>query len=201
MTMTKLHGSTSARFNRALTYATDIHATQRRKGTSIPYISHLLAVAGIVLEFGGDEDEAVAALLHDAVEDQGGPSRLEDIRVQFGDHVAAIVEACSDTDVVPKPPWRERKEAYLAHLDRATQSTRLVSAADKLANVRSIVQDYRQVGEELWDRFTGGRSGTLWYYRALAEAFSRLGPAPLATELAAAVAELERLTADGPPPP
>ena len=138
------------------------------------YVSHLLIVAGLVLEFGGDEDDAIAGLLHDAVEDAGGRARLEDIEKQFGARVARIVEACSDTDAVPKPPWRQRKHAYIAHLNDASPSARLVSAADKLANVRSIIKDYREIGEALWSRFKGGRDGTLWYYRALADTFDRL---------------------------
>ena len=181
------------RFDRALLYATTVHGGHIRKGTTIPYISHLLLVTGLVLEHGGTEDEAIAALLHDAVEDGGGKPRLEDIRVRFGSVVAEIVEGCSDTDKTPKPPWRERKEAYLAHLTDAPAPVRLVSASDKLANVRSIIQDYRAVGEPLWSRFNADRVNLLWYYRALADAFNRLGPASVARELDESVKELERL--------
>jgi (p)ppGpp synthase/HD superfamily hydrolase len=138
-------------FAKALTYAFEAHRTQIRKGTGTPYIAHLLGVAALVIEDGGDEEQAVAALLHDAVEDQGGRARLEDIRANFGLAVAAIVEACSDSDVVgPKPPWRERKEKYLEHLETAPPAVLRVSAADKLYNARAIVADYRALGEGLW---------------------------------------------------
>ncbi len=183
----------SGRFDKALQYAVVVHAGQCRKGTAIPYISHLLLVVGLALEFGADEDEAIAALLHDAVEDAGGAGRLQDIRARFGPTVADIVEGCSDTEVTPKPPWRERKEAYIDHLKGASHGIRLVSAADKLANVRSITQDYRIHGETVWSRFNGGREGTLWYCRALAETFKDGGPEALAETLGAAVDELERL--------
>ena len=117
------------RFDQALLYAGRLHARQVRKGTRIPYVAHLLAVTSIVLENGGDEDEAIAALLHDAVEDQGGASVRREIEARFGPRVAAIVEGCSDSQVVPKPPWRARKEAYIAHVQQASASVRLVSAA------------------------------------------------------------------------
>jgi GTP pyrophosphokinase len=183
----------SERFATALTLAASLHRAQRRKGTTIPYIAHLLAVAGLVLEHGGDEDEAIAGLLHDAVEDQGGAATLAEIERRFGSRVAAIVVGCSDTDTTPKPPWRARKEAYLTHLDSASASVRLVSAADKLHNARSLLADYRQIGEALWPRFTGGRDGTLWYYRALLERYRTHGDGPLVAELGRVVAELERL--------
>ena len=141
------------RFEDALRYAARTHARQWRKGTTIPYITHLLAVAAIVGEHGGTETEVIAALLHDAVEDQGGAPRLQEIRERFGDEVAAIVQECSDTDRTPKPPWRERKEAYIEHLAGAAPSARLVSAADKLHNARAILADYRERGDALWSRF------------------------------------------------
>jgi GTP pyrophosphokinase len=161
----------SPRFEDALVYATRLHANQRRKGSGIPYVAHLLAVCAIVLEYGGGEDEAIAALLHDAVEDQGGPRTREEIRRRFGEAVVAIVDACSDTDEVPKPPWLARKEAYIARIAAEPAPARLVSAADKLHNARSILKDYREIGDAVWDRFHGGREGTLWYYSALVEAF------------------------------
>ncbi|MBA3426123.1 MAG: HD domain-containing protein [Rubrobacter sp.] len=183
------------KFEEAMSYASQVHAEQKRKGTEIPYITHLLAVTAIVGENGGTEDEAVAALLHDAPEDQGGEERLEDIRIRFGDEVAEIVAACSDTFETPKPPWRERKEAYIAHIREAPESARLVSAADKLHNARSILSDYREVREDLWRRFTGGREGTLRYYGALVEAFQETGTKPaIVEELDRTVAELRRLT-------
>jgi len=188
----------SARFEEALRYAAHLHRDQVRKGSSIPYVSHLLGVAAIVLEHGGNEDEAIAALLHDAVEDQGGAPTLQAIRERFGDAVAAIVAGCTDTDVVPKPPWRPRKEAYVAHVASASPSVRLVSAADKLHNARTILADYRRHGDTVWDRFSGRKKGSLWYYRALVEAFRSHGVTPLVEELERVVSEIERLAARGP---
>ena len=184
----------SGRFEDALVFAARLHADQVRKETTIPYVSHLLSVSALVLEHGGSEDEAIAALLHDAVEDQGGRPTLEAIARRFGPAVAGIVDGCTDSETVPKPPWRQRKEAYLAHIARASSSVRLVSAADKLHNARSILADYRVSGEALWDRFTGGRDGTLWYYRSLVEAFRAAGGTPALAELERVVAELERLS-------
>jgi GTP pyrophosphokinase len=183
----------SSRFEEALICAARLHARQTRKGSDTPYVAHLLSVAGIALQYGANEDEAIAALLHDAVEDQGGAATREEIRRRFGENVAAIVDGCTDTDVVPKPPWRARKEAYIRHVRDASPSVRLVSAADKLDNARAILADYRQVGEALWARFKGGREGTLWYYRALVEAFRAAGSNPLIEELERVVGEIERL--------
>lgn len=183
----------SPRFEQALVLATQLHARQQRKETDIPYVAHLLAVASLALEHGANEDEAIAALLHDAVEDQGGAATLEKIRRRFGETVASIVSACTDSTTVPKPPWRARKEAYVAHLRHASASARLVSACDKLHNARSILSDYRVQGEALWGRFNGGREGTLWYYDALVREFQASGPLALADELARVVAEIKRL--------
>jgi (p)ppGpp synthase/HD superfamily hydrolase len=186
----------SARFDVALAFASRLHAGQLRKGTLIPYVSHLLSVAGLVLEYGGNEDEAIAALLHDAIEDQGGAATREIIRRLFGDAVTEIVNGCTDTEVSPKPPWRERKEAYVAHIREAAPSVLLVSAADKLHNARSILADLRAVGDEVWSRFKGGREGTLWYYRALVQAYragSAGGAGPLIDELDRVVSEIEQL--------
>ncbi len=191
----------SERFFDALGYAARLHAAQRRKGSGVPYVSHLLRVCGIALEHGADEDEAIAALLHDAVEDQGGHARLDEIRARYGDRVAEIVAGCSDTDQMPKPPWRQRKEAYLAHLPEATPSMRLVSAADKLDNVRSILADYLDVGDAVFARFTGGREGTLWYHRSIVEILKRQGRNRLVDELARAVGELERAVGAKPEKP
>jgi GTP pyrophosphokinase len=182
-----------ARFQEALVYASELHAQQRRKGSGAPYVGHLLGVTAIVLENGGNEDEAIGALLHDAVEDQGGAPRLEEIRRRFGPSVAEIVAGCSDALTTPKPPWRQRKEKYLAHLPTAGRSVQLVSAADKLYNLRSIVEDYREHGEAVWQRFNGGRDGTLWYYRSVIAALDKLQDAPLVGQLHRAVAELEAL--------
>jgi GTP pyrophosphokinase len=188
----------TSRFDEALVYASRLHDGQTRKGSGTPYIGHLLAVAAIVLEHGGTEDEAIAALLHDAVEDQGGGATREAIRRRFGAAVVAIVDGCTDTDQTPKPPWRQRKEAHLAHLREAAPSVRLVAAADKLHNARSVLADYREHGEAIWGHFRGGRAGTLWYYRAMTDALADAGPTPLSAELDRAVGELERL-ADGEP--
>jgi (p)ppGpp synthase/HD superfamily hydrolase len=178
------------RFDRAMVFASRLHARQRRKGSRVPYVAHLLATASLVLEHGGREDEAIAALLHDAVEDQGGRRTLAAIERRFGARVAAIVLACSDTDVEPKPPWRPRKEAYLAHLRRAPAPVRLVSAADKLHNARSTVADLREQGRRVWDRFHAGPRDQLWYYRSLVAIFRRRGPQALASELARVVEEM-----------
>ncbi len=181
------------RFRRAFLFAAEKHAGQARKTTTIPYIAHLMGVTSTVLEFGGDEDLAIAAFLHDVVEDCGGAPMLNEVRRRFGKRVAKIVEGCTDSDTYPKPPWRQRKEAYIAHLKKADADTRLVSAADKLTNVRSIVADYREVGECIWARFNGGRDGTLWYYRALLDEFLRK-PNRLMRELELSVRELESAT-------
>jgi (p)ppGpp synthase/HD superfamily hydrolase len=182
------------RFLRAFSFAAEKHAGQTRKASTIPYIAHLMGVASLVLEFGGDEDMAIAALLHDVVEDCGGVPMLKEVRRRFGSRVAKIVDGCTDSDTDPKPPWQERKETYIRHLKSAYAETRLVSAADKLNNVRSILSDYRQVGESIWARFNGGREGTLWYYRALLEEFLRRKPDRLIRELELAVRELEART-------
>jgi len=179
------------RFERALVFAARKHAGQHRKGTAVPYVAHLLSVAGLVLEAGGDEDLAIAALLHDVVEDCGGAPMLKEIRRRFGKRVAHVVDGCTDTDLDPKPPWLQRKKDYIAHLRTADADTRLVSAADKLHNVRSIVATYREIGARVWERFHGKRDGTLWYYRALLDEFKHKKSSPLIRELERAVIELE----------
>ena len=185
----------TSRFEEALTYAIRLHAAQFRKGTKIPYAAHLLSVASIALRHGADEDEAIGALLHDAVEDQGGAPTLAEIRRRFGDAVADIVEGCTDTDQVPKPPWRARKEAYIAHVRHASPSVRLVSASDKLDNARAIYDDFCDLGEALWKRFSGGKDGTLWYYRELVKVFREAGGGPIVDELDRVVQELHRAAA------
>jgi (p)ppGpp synthase/HD superfamily hydrolase len=187
------------RFEEALVHAARLHKNQTRKGSETPYVNHLLAVASIVGENGGTEDEVIAALLHDAIEDT--PETKESLAKRFGENVAGIVEGCSDADVAPgeaKPEWSERKEAYIAHVGSAPPSVLAVSSADKLHNARSILADYRAVGEELWSRFRGGREGTLWYYRALAEAYESAGASPVIAEFGRTVDEIERL-ANGSP--
>jgi len=184
----------SPQFEQALHYAVLIHAGQIRKGTEIPYIAHLLGVASIALEYGATEIEAIGALLHDAGEDAGGAGRIADVRQRFGDAVAEIVQGCTDSEIVPKPEWRKRKEEYIAHLPEASHSVRLVSASDKLHNARAILRDYRVQGDELWPRFTGGKSGVLWYYRELVRAFSKAEKNELVAELDRVVSEIEELS-------
>lgn len=184
----------TSRFEDALLFATRLHITQARKGTATPYIAHLLSVTALVLEHDGSEDEAIAALLHDAAEDQGGYETLDEIRTRFGETVAAIVAGCTDSYHTPKPPWRARKEAYLAHLRTASPQVVRVSLADKLHNSRSILTDFRLCGDVIFERFTGGQAGTLWYYRALADSFATLdAPPALLDEFQRVVAELEQL--------
>jgi (p)ppGpp synthase/HD superfamily hydrolase len=183
----------SLRYSFALAYAAEAHAQQTRKGTDIPYISHLLAVSGLVLEHGGTEDEAIAALLHDAVEDQGGLERLAEIREKFGETVANIVAGCTDDPSGEKAEWRSRKERYIAHLPDADPSVLLVSCSDKTHNARAIVSDLRALGDALFERFRAGKEGTLWYYRSLADVFLRCGPARLAEELDRVVREMREL--------
>ena len=182
----------TGRFDQAVRFARELHATQDRKGGTIPYLAHLLAVSSLVLEDGGDEDEAIAALLHDAVEDQGGEATRERIEELFGVRVAGIVEECSDTDEEPKPPWRERKEAYIEHLPGASPGALRVSLADKLHNARAILADLREVGPALWERFnTKSGEDQGWYYEELAQAFERHHPGPMARELRRTVDDLK----------
>jgi Guanosine polyphosphate pyrophosphohydrolases/synthetases len=187
----------SERLLMALDAAARMHAAQRRKGTDIPYLAHLMGTCAIALEYGADEEEAIAALLHDAIEDVTPTEAARAAVAWFGKRVLAIVEGCTDTDEHPKPPWRPRKEAYLRHLAEADASVLLVSAADKLHNARSVVADLRSDGEAVWERFTGKRDGSLWYFRALVDAF-RANPAhrpALIDELDRTVTEMERLAA------
>ena len=186
------------RFLRAFLFASEKHKHQTRKASTIPYITHLMGVASLVLEAGGDEDLAIAALLHDVVEDCGGAPMLKEVRRRFGKRVAKIVDGCTDTDVFPKPPWRERKEKYIERLRKEDADTRLVSAADKLNNVRSILSDYRAIGEAIWSRFNGRRDGTLWYYRTLRDEFLRHSPNRITRDFALAVSDLESLATANP---
>jgi len=183
----------TTRFEEALVFAFNLHKDQSRKSIPVPYFAHLMGVASLVLEAGGDEETAIAALLHDAVEDRGGIPTLDEIRRRFGDRVADIVDHCSDAYSKPKPPWRGRKEKYLAKLHLASSEARLVSLADKLYNVRTICDSLRLQGEAVWSRFNGGKEGSLWYYRALLDEYRKTG-ADLVTEAyARAVEEMERL--------
>lgn len=157
------------RFDDALAWASELHRGQFRKGQDIPYLSHLLAVAGLVLEHGGDEDQAIAALLHDAIEDT--PATEADIDGRFGPRVAAIVVACTDADVQPKPPWLARKRSYIDHLATARSDALLVSLADKVHNARTIATDHERVGDDYFRVFKGKADGTRWYYRRLADVY------------------------------
>jgi (p)ppGpp synthase/HD superfamily hydrolase len=187
----------TSRFNEAFLFAAEKHAHQARKKTGVPYISHLMSVAALVLEAGGDEDQTIAALLHDVVEDCGGHPMLAEVRHRFGDRVAHIVEGCTDSYTEPKPAWKQRKLDYLAHLAHADDEIHLVSSADKLHNARTILTDLRQHGAPVFDRFAGGRDGTLWYYRAVLDVL-RVRPNPLVAELERVVTDLEALAARTP---
>ena len=181
----------SERFEHALIFSQRLHRFQVRKGTEIPYISHLLAVSSIVIEAGGDEDEAIAALLHDGPEDQGGEKVLAEIREKFGDRVANIVAECSDTFETPKPAWKQRKLNYIHQLSERSQSALIISCADKLHNIRSILSDYRISGEKIWERFNGGKEGTLWYYQSLVEIYKNSSlPEGLVDEISKILDEL-----------
>jgi (p)ppGpp synthase/HD superfamily hydrolase len=181
----------TTRFDDAFRYAHQLHQGQVRKGTTIPYVSHLMTVSALVVEHGGDEDQAIAGLLHDAAEDQGGTQRLAEIRVKFGNAVADIVADCTDAWTKPKPPWRQRKEAYLKALPNKPQASLLVSLADKVHNAEAILFDYRVLGESLWGRFNGGAEGTRWYYGALACCFTNLMEGRLSDRLSRAVEAFE----------
>ena len=184
----------SEKFEEALIYATQAHSNQRRKKTGIPFVGHILGVTAIALEYGANETEAIGALLHDTVEDCGGAERLRDIREKFGDDVARIVDGCTDTYEAPKPPWMERKRAYIEHLKDSDSSTRLVSASDKLHNTRAILADLRRHGTKVFERFAGKKDGTLWYYRTLVTAFRQHGDhEDLIDELNRVVTEIEKL--------
>lgn len=188
-----MRGTYSQRFADALLFAYTLHAGQTRKGSDTPYVSHLMAVCGLAMEHGGGEDEAIAALLHDAVEDQGGKAVGDDIERRFGPAVRAIVDGCTDTDQDPKPPWRARKEAYVAHVATASDSIRLVSACDKLHNARTMLTDLRLHGPQVWTRFKVGPDQHVWYFRSLIAAFRQAGgPKGPTDELERVIDDLER---------
>ena len=192
----------SGRFLEAVAFAHRVHDGDTRKGTAIPYVAHLLSVCGAVLADGGDEDEAIAALLHDTLEDHADTVSREEIAIRFGARVLALVEVCTDTPAGyrggSKPPWRERKTAYLEHLRRTPASELRVSVADKLDNARAVLADYRELGEALWPRFNGGREGQLWYFRSLVDGFRHAGVrGRLIEELERVVSELAWLAVRG----
>jgi len=185
----------TGQFSKALVYAELKHHSQVRKAGDIPYIGHLLSVAGLVINDGGSEAQAIAALLHDAVEDAGGPATLEEIKKNFGDEVARIVDECSDTDETPKPPWRERKQNYIDHLASVGDDTILVSLADKLDNARAMLRDYHTHGPSLWNRFSvKNPHDHLWYYGELLSGYRSRGCTSwMVDELDRVVKELTRL--------
>ena len=185
----------SSKFTQALGYAARLHGRQIRKRTERPYIGHLLSVTSLVIEYGGDEEMAIAALLHDAVEDQGGRPRLREIQRKFGKRVAHIVDGCTDSYDEPKPPWMERKRAYLQRVRGESAEVRLVSAADKLSNARETLYELRVHGDAVFERFAGKKDGTLWYYRALVKEFRAAGSNPLVEEFDRVVSELESVAA------
>jgi (p)ppGpp synthase/HD superfamily hydrolase len=168
----------SRRFDQALAYASDLHRDQHRKGTEIPYVSHLLIVAGTALEHGADEETAIAALLHDAIEDQGGNSTRQEIIHRFGQSVADLVDEVSDAEVMPKPPWRERKEIYLARLTTMSPGALLIAVADKVHNARATLADHSRHGDAVWGRFNEGKDGQRWFYETFLAQASRHPAAP-----------------------
>ncbi len=180
----------SERFLDAFAMAYRLHNNQTRKGSDTPYIAHLMAVSALVLENGGNENQAIAALLHDAVEDQGGWDTLKDIKDKFGDEVADLVDGCTDAYTHPKPPWKERKAAYLEKLQTAPDSVVLISLADKVHNARSILHDLQRLGDSIWDKFNGGKAGTLWYYQSLANIYDSAPFPQLKQELRYLVEEI-----------
>jgi GTP pyrophosphokinase len=182
----------SERLDRAIALATDSFRTVRRKGSGIPYLTHLMQVMVYVGEAGGDEDQMIAAVLHDYLEDIDGATEDELAR-DFGDRVARLVADLSDTVVRPKPPWRERKERYLSLLKTKPAELKLISCADKLHNAQSIHRDYRIIGDRLWDRFTADRDQTLWYYRGVVDALSHDWSSPLLDRLTTEVKAIHQM--------
>lgn len=186
----------SDRLDAAFSLAHDWHRAQRRKGRGVPYVSHLMAVAALVADHGGDEDQVIAALLHDAAEDAGGQAALDAVREQFGERVEAYVDACSDTAEHPKPPWRPRKEAFIAGVAGQPAEVKLIVAADKLHNATCTLRDLRRHGRTTWDKFSGKEEGSLWYYRALSDALGQGWRHPILDELRDVVERLEAATGE-----
>jgi (p)ppGpp synthase/HD superfamily hydrolase len=182
----------TSRFDDAFKYAHEVHATQLRKGSGSPYISHLMGVTSIVLDDGGGEDEAIAALLHDAAEDHGGRPQLEQIRARFGDAVAKIVEDCTDSWSEPKEPWIERKQAYIQHARHLTGPSLRVSAADKVHNAYAILRDLRNIGERVFERFHATPDDVVAYYESLVRAYREAGGGLLVDELDRIVRGIQR---------
>jgi GTP pyrophosphokinase len=183
----------SIKFDQALAYTAVIHAGQVRHKTRMPALAHLMGVAGLALEYGANEQEAIAALLHDAVEDAGGEDRLKDIRARFGDNVADIVAGCTASAKKADAPWRDVKQKFITGLGKASSSVRLVAACDKLHNARALLRNLRVQGESLWRRYPDGKDGALWYFRSLTQAFKKHGPASIGDELDRVIREIEVL--------
>lgn len=181
------------RFEEAFLLANRLHAEQKRKISGAPYMSHLLSVAALVLQDGGGEDEAIAALLHDAAEDQGGEETLALIKEKFGEKIAQIVEDCSDTFEIPKPPWKDRKEAHIARIKKVPPPSIRVILADKLHNARALLRELRAQGDGVWDSFTGNKEGTLWYYRTLHNTLGEPNQGYLWTEFGRVLEQIEQL--------
>lgn len=181
----------SEKLTQAFDLASVLHKGQFRKGTGEPYLSHVMGVAALVIRYGGTAEEAAGALLHDAAEDCGGEKALAIIREKLGSEVEMIVRGCSDTTKQEKPPWKERKMAFINSLPSASPSVILVSNCDKIYNLGTILDDYRAEGEDLWKRFQGKKEGTLWYYRTLAGFYNRNHPSPAARKLNRIMEDLE----------
>lgn len=180
------------KFELALVYATRLHAHQVRKVDGTPYIAHLLSVAALVIEAGGNEAEAIAALLHDSLEDQGGEQTQAEIRQQFGEEVLDIIKGCTESEEIPKPPWMERKQRYLHQLQTASPSVRLVSLADKLHNARSLLASLHKYGEEAWTYFKAGKASKIWFYQALLSIYRTTNQPWMVEELERVLLEIER---------
>lgn len=178
-------------FRSAFNFAYQLHKNQLRKGSGVPYLSHLLGVAGLVMEDGGTETEVIAALLHDAVEDQGGAPTLERIKLKFGTHVAAIVDFCTESLETPQPPWRERKLATIRKVALASESEYRILLADKLHNLWTIRNAFWRYGDAVWERFKGGKEGSLWYYRELLSNFQERGDHPFLEDMEAILKALQ----------
>jgi (p)ppGpp synthase/HD superfamily hydrolase len=183
----------SPKFEEALVFAVRLHSNQKRKVSNTPFVLHLLNVCAIILEDGGTEDEAIAGLLHDAVEDQGGLETLENIKSNFGEVIAQIVMECSETHLTPKPPWEERKVNSIAKMKNVSGSAIRVILADKIHNVQSIIREYQKYGKPIWDSFKGGREGTIWYYKEVLAVLASRTESHLITELKLTVEHLEKL--------
>lgn len=182
----------TGRFDQALLYAHEVHGDHTRKGNGAPYIGHLLGVTSIVIDDGGSEDEAIAALLHDAPEDRGGRPRLDEIRARFGDAAAKIVEDCTDSWETPKEPWLERKQKYVEHAKHLDASSLRVSAADKVHNAYAILRDLRNIGDTVWERFNARPDDILAYYQSLVRSYRAAGGGRLVDELDRIVRAIER---------